>query len=62
MKFRTIVSQPVILALCVVAVTSPTLGETAKWINTNGGNMNAAANWQNGYIPQAGDTHTGHFG
>ena len=56
MKFQIIASQPVILALCVVAVTSPTLGETAKWINTNGGNMNAAANWQNGYIPQAGDT------
>ena len=43
-------------AICVAAAL-PTLGETAKWINTNnGGNMSAAANWENGYIPQAGDT------
>ena len=45
-----------IAAICVAAAL-PTLGETAKWINTNnGGNMSAAANWQNGYVPQAGDT------
>ena len=57
MKFRTIVSHTAILSLCAVAAALPALGETAKWINTNnGGNMSAAANWQNGYIPQAGDT------
>ena len=55
MKFRTTFCQTAILALFVAAAL-PTRGETAKWINTNGGNMNAAANWQNGYIPQAGDT------
>ena len=57
MKFRTTFCQTAILALFVAAAASPSLGETAKWINTNnGGNMSAAANWKDGYVPQAGDT------
>ena len=53
---RTKTIRAVLAAICVAAAL-PSLGETAKWINTNnGGNMSAAANWQNGYIPQAGDT------
>jgi len=56
MKFQTTFCQTAILALFVAAAL-PTRGETAKWINTNnGGNMSVAANWENGYVPQAGDT------
>ena len=43
---RTKTIRTAIAAICVAAAM-PTLGETAKWTNTNGGNMNTAANWEN---------------
>ena len=49
------------MALAAVAASAamylPSFGDTAKWINVNnGGNMSAAANWENGYVPRSGDT------
>ena len=55
MKIKMI--RAAIAAVICVAAALPTLCETAKWVNTNnGGKMSEAANWQNGYVPQAGDT------
>ena len=44
------------VALCMAFAPVAASGATAKWKNNDGGDMNDAANWVDGYIPQAGDT------
>ena len=53
MESRTI--RAALAAICVAAAL-PSWANTAVWKSNADGNLSDAANWVDGYVPQAGDT------